>query len=137
MSAIKRESSALCSNCSLLISSSTSDAAIALPVFNIRFCNASIFPNVLSKKGAENLTPSPFAFGSRISSLRGVFLPLVCGDSGSGPLLCFPLEWHPQKKIIVTYGTGRSAKVTFSAISATRLAILEAMISKGEAPFAA
>jgi hypothetical protein len=37
--------------------------------------------------------------------------------------------------MVSTYG--RSANVTFSAISATLLAILPAMISKGEAPFIA
>lgn len=74
ISAIRRDSSALCSNCSRLISSLTSEAAIELPVLSIRFCSDSIFDNVLSRKGAENLTPPPFWSGSRISSLRGPLL---------------------------------------------------------------
>jgi hypothetical protein len=39
----------------------------------MRFCNANIFESVLSRNGAENLTPSTPESGKRISSLRGVF----------------------------------------------------------------
>ena len=74
------ESSALCSNCSLLIWSSASLAAISWPVISMRFCRDSILASKLSKNGAENLTPLAFAFGNLISSLRGALRPLNCGS---------------------------------------------------------
>ena len=86
ISAIIRDNSALCSNCSRLTSSLASDAAISLPVFSMRFCKASIFASVLSRKGAENLTPSAPELGRRISSFRGGFLPFTCCGSGAA---CF------------------------------------------------
>jgi hypothetical protein len=135
MSAMIRDSSALCSNCSLFTASLASEAAISLPVFNILFCNASIFARVLSRNGAENLMPSVPEFGSRISSFRGGFLLLVCGSN----CCCFlgdMLTTFRSRSWVVTYGC-RSLNVMFSAISPTLFAILAAMISKGDTPFAA
>lgn len=67
-----RLNSALWAACSFMTLSSTPSILLSsAELFNMRFCNCSIFDNVLSRKGAEKATLSAVPPFSRISSFRG------------------------------------------------------------------
>lgn len=67
-----RLNSALWAACSFMTLSSTPSILLSsAELFNMRFCNCSIFDSVLSRKGAEKATLSAVPPLSRISSFRG------------------------------------------------------------------
>ena len=128
MSAIIRLSSALCAACSLMIFSLTPSAFESSAVdWSMRFCSCNIFWSVLSRNGAENATESGAPWFRRISSFRGRRFSSRIGSGSFG----FGLEASQRKSaegVGMRHSAYFSTKVMLSAISATRLAILDAMI---------